>query len=349
MFTRFKKTKKRQDPVFSVLDDFELKQVIEPVRTHTPPSPEEIRQDNAPHHPAQFKTDNLSAPFETDNPPVAINTAPVIPEIQAPPALVVPQPLSIPQPQLQPQPEPAQPVSQVQLSIDDFSFIYIEPGSFLMGSQECEHGRNQDERIHEVTITRGFYLQTIPVTWRLWKSMMGIDPSLRDGEDSHPVVNISWHECLDFINRLNKAGDHAYRLPTEAEWEYACRAGSVTSFANGEIKELFCGYDPCLDTAGWYCGNSGRVHHAAGLKKPNDWGLYDMHGNVFEWCQDWYGPYASEPQTDPYGPLAGNARVVRGGSWFSNARNCRCASRFYWSPNSKSDFIGFRLLKNMNP
>jgi formylglycine-generating enzyme required for sulfatase activity len=156
---------------------------------------------------------------------------------------------------------------------------------------------------------------------------------------------VSWNECQEFIKSVNKKGANSYRLPTEAEWEYACRAGALTSFFNGEMTALFCHRDPLLDAIGWYCGNSGRMTHPVDERKPNDWGLFGMHGNVCEWCQDWYGAYVATPQIDPPGAAFGPGRVVRGGSWFSNSQNCRSASRFYRPPESRSDFVGFRLVR----
>jgi formylglycine-generating enzyme required for sulfatase activity len=228
----------------------------------------------------------------------------------------------------------------------DFSFVNIPTGTFIMGSPEFELGRNNDETQHEVTITKGFYMQTALVTQRQWKALMGSNPS-RFSEESYdrPVDNVSWYDCQQFIKRLNSMKEDTYRLPTEAEWEYACRAGSSDQCTEGEIIELFCGHDHNLDVVGWYCGNSNRMPHPVAQKNPNSWELYDVHGNLMEWCQDWYGEYDAIPQKDTTGPVTGPGRVIRGGSWFSCAKNCRSASRFHWSPNSKSDFIGFRLVK----
>jgi formylglycine-generating enzyme required for sulfatase activity len=240
---------------------------------------------------------------------------------------------------------PPDPPRTAGIHLSESSFVYIAPGSFLMGSPEYEPGRGSDETQHEVTLS-SYTLQTTPVTQGQWKAVMGNNPScfLQGGEDC-PVEGISWIECQEFIKRLNENGEYLYRLPTEAEWEYACRAGTSASFFNGEITGLFCRCEPCLETIGWYCGNSDRKTHPVAGKNPSAWGLFDMHGNVYEWCQDWYGAFSALPQTDPTGATFGPGRVVRGGSWFSNSQNCRSASRYYRAPNSRSDFVGFRLVR----
>ena len=226
------------------------------------------------------------------------------------------------------------------------SFVLVAAGTFLMGSPDCEAGRGGDETIHEVTITKPFCIQNTAVTQALWKAVMGVNPaSFQEGGDDLPVESVSWNECREFLRRLNSITEGKYRLPTEAEWEFACRAGSSTAFADGDISELYCGRDPVLREMGWYCGNSGRKTRPVGRKNPNGWGLFDMHGNVSEWCLDWYGSYPAESCIAPCGPASGAGKVVRGGSWFGSAKNCRSASRFYWPPNSKSDFIGLRLVR----
>jgi formylglycine-generating enzyme required for sulfatase activity len=253
--------------------------------------------------------------------------------------------MPVPDPVISPPlPEPFRPV------LPQFSFVYISPGSFVMGSPEHEPGRSADETPHQVTLARGFWIQTVPITQRAWQSVMGANPSRFQDEDADlPLENASWFDSQRFIERLNTLDKHTYRLPTEAEWEYACRAGSTAPCPAGEVMELYCGYDENLDSLGWYCGNSGRTTHPAGQKNPNPWGLYDMLGNVFEWCQDWYAEYPPAPQQDPIGPITGPGRVIRGGSWFSNARNCRSASRFSRPPDSKSDLVGFRLIREKKP
>ena len=188
-------------------------------------------------------------------------------------------------------------------------------------------------------------MQKTPVTHGHWKAVMGSNPaSFPDGGDNCLVEGISWNECQEFVRRLSAGKDSIYRLPTEVESEYACRAGSLTRFCNGEISELYCAHDPLLSDVGCYCGNLGRKNRPLAQKSPNVLGLYDMHGNVCEWCQDWYGEYGPDSQTDPCGPKSGSAKVIRGGSWFGHAKNCRSASRFHWSPNSGASLSGFGLL-----
>jgi formylglycine-generating enzyme required for sulfatase activity len=230
-------------------------------------------------------------------------------------------------------------------------FVYIKPGTFQMGSPESEEGRSSNEKQHTVTLTQGFYMQTTEVTKRQWFAIMEKGPSyFKSCGDDCPVIKIPWHDAQAFIQKLNqKEGGNEYRLPTEAEWEYAARAGSTTAFANGEISELQCGNDPNLSAIGWYCGNSGqsfdRSIYPVAQKNPNGWGLFDMHGNVSEWCGDWYGDYPSGPVIDPTGPLSGSYRVIRGGSYHRHAGDCRSAVRNWWNPVKPNGEVGFRILK----
>jgi formylglycine-generating enzyme required for sulfatase activity len=230
------------------------------------------------------------------------------------------------------------------------AFVYIQAGSFLMGSPETEPGRRGDELQHEVTISHPFYLQTTPVTQRQWQALMGSNPAkFSEAGENCPVEGVSWHDCQEFLQRINSRGEGTYRLPTEAEWEYACRAGTITAFANGDITQLFCERDPHLDALGWYCYNADKKTHPVGEKQTNPWGLYDMHGQVGEWCQDWYKEYDLAAAVDPPGPPSGTEKVVRGGSWFAGSKNCRSASRFKWSPRSRSNLqvIGLRLVREI--
>jgi formylglycine-generating enzyme required for sulfatase activity len=246
---------------------------------------------------------------------------------------------------------PTQPEATVQAQKKRVSnslgmeFVYIEPGTFMMGSPAGEKGRDSDEKQHRVTLTKGFYMQTTEVTQGQWKAVMANNPShFKQCGDDCPVEKVSWEDVQKFIRKLNqKEGATKYRLPTEAQWEYAARAGSNTAFANGDMKETGCGRDPHLWEMGWYCGNSGKRTHSVAQKKPNAWGLYDMHGNVWEWCQDWYGAYPSGSVTDPEGPPSGVSRVLRGGSWNNNARYCRSANRNRNKPGNRNNNLGFRL------
>ena len=164
--------------------------------------------------------------------------------------------------------------------------------------------------------------------------------------DDCPVENVSWFDCQEFIQRLNKReGIDKYRLPTEAEWEYACRAGSKMALANGPISVVKCGLDTNLDAIGWYCGNSKKTPHPVGKKQPNAWMAYDMHGNVSELCQDWYGEFPPDNITDPPGPASGIDRTVRGGGWDAHARHCRSACRGATSPGIRGYGIGLRLAR----
>ncbi len=244
------------------------------------------------------------------------------------------------------------------------SFKLIPAGTFMMGSPEDEPGRWDDETRHQVTLTKSFYMQTTEVTQGQWKAVMGSNPSYFSScGDNCPVEQVSWDDVQGFIAALNRRGEGTYRLPTEAEWEYAARAGSSTAFANGGITavDYSCGYDPNLDAMGWYCGNSGVTYsgcydasswggpscagtHPVAKKQANGWGLYDMHGNVWEWVQDWYDTYSTGSVTDPAGSNSGSYRVERGGGWYSNARNCRSAKRSRYVPDYRNGLLGLRLL-----
>ena len=226
-------------------------------------------------------------------------------------------------------------------------FGYIKPGTFMMGSPSNEPGRVRKKPQHKVTLTKGFYMQTTEVTQGQWKAVMGNNPSnFKNCGDDCPVEQVSWNDAQGFIRKLNqKEGSDKYRLPTEAEWEYAARAGSRTAFANGGISELECGHDLNLDAMGWYCGNSNKRTHPVAQKQPNAWGLYDMHGNVWEWCQDWYGKnYSFSSVIDPTGPSSGSDRLLRGGSWGNRAKGCRSALRYWYEPGFRVNALGFRLV-----
>jgi formylglycine-generating enzyme required for sulfatase activity/uncharacterized protein with von Willebrand factor type A (vWA) domain len=229
----------------------------------------------------------------------------------------------------------------------ELEFAWIPPGEFWMGSPEDEPGRDSDEKRHRVRLTKGFYMQTTPVTQGQWEAATGENPSefKKAGPDA-PVENVSWEDLREFIGKLNsRAESYRFRLPTEAEWEYACRAGTETAFHSGPITEPR-GRDPNLDKVGWYSQNSGGTTHPVGQKEPNAWGLYDMHGNVWEWCSDWFDSeyYAKSPLEDPQGAESGANRVIRGGSWDFGAGRCRAAYRSSFTPDDRSVLLGFRLL-----
>jgi formylglycine-generating enzyme required for sulfatase activity len=226
-------------------------------------------------------------------------------------------------------------------------FVYISPGTFTMGSSEEESGRYDNEIQHQVTLTQGFYIQITEVTQGQWTALMGNNPSFFNGcGDDCPVEQVSWNDAQQFIWRLNQLeGTDKYLLPTEAEWEYACRAGSTAAFSSGGITSLECDHDSNLGAVAWFCGNSAKTIHPVAQKNANAWGLYDMHGNVSELCQDWYGGYPPHQMTDPQGPASGIDRTVRGGGWNSHARHCRSACRGAVSSGQKSYDVGFRLVR----
>jgi formylglycine-generating enzyme required for sulfatase activity len=223
--------------------------------------------------------------------------------------------------------------------VGDYWFVWAPAGRFRMGSPEDEADRAADELAHMVTISRGFWLGKFEVTQRQWRDVMGTVPSRFSGCDACPIENVSPADCLTFIEKLSGLSEKQFRLSTEAEWEYAARAGTQAAWASGNDAAQ-------LGLHAWYSETSGGKTHPVGEKEPNAWGLHDMHGNVREWCADWHAPYAAERQIDPQGPLDGDLHVVRGGGWASSAADCRSARRQtyregYFQPK---DDIGFRLV-----
>ena len=224
------------------------------------------------------------------------------------------------------------------------TMIYIEPGTFQMGSPDSEDGRDSDEEpVHEVEISKGFWLGKYEVTQGQWEAVMETTPWSSEDyvreNPSHPAVHIFWNDVQEFIEKLNNAaGSDVYRLPTEAEWEYACRAGTTTPWSFGDAESQLTNY-------AWYLAE--QYAHAVGTKRSNPWGLYDMYGNVWEWVQDWYGDnyYNSSPRVDPQGPTSGSYRVFRGGSFNSDAQFLRSANRSRNSPGARDASIGARLLR----
>jgi len=223
---------------------------------------------------------------------------------------------------------------------------WIPPGTFIMGSPVDEAGRYHDEVQHRVEITRGFWLGDTPVTQGLWEAVMGTYRS-RFKEPTRPVEPVSRHDCLMFLERLN---DHVegldVRLPTEAEWEYSCRAGTTTAMWIGNLQGREEQWAPQLDSIAWYAGNAGLTTHPVAQKAANPWGLYDMLGNVWEWCEDWFAPYDVTTIRDPMGPAKGGKRVIRGGSWHSEAKRLRAANRDANYPELQSDRVGLRLAQS---
>ncbi|KPA10133.1 serine/threonine protein kinase [Candidatus Magnetomorum sp. HK-1] len=223
------------------------------------------------------------------------------------------------------------------------TFRLIPAGTFVMGSPEDELGRGGNETQYTVTLSESFYLQTTELTQGQWEAVMGNNPSsFTDCGRNCPVEYISWEETQTYIEALNAMGEGTYTLPTAAQWEYASRAGSNKAFANGGIS--YTTTDANLDVMGWYSINSSLSTHAVAQKVANLWGLFDMHGNVWEWCQDWYDFYPTGSVTDPVGPSSGSQRVVRGGSWTSPVSDCRSARHHGTSPDFRGN-IGMRLLR----
>jgi formylglycine-generating enzyme required for sulfatase activity len=220
-------------------------------------------------------------------------------------------------------------------------FVLIPAGTFAMGSPSNEPGRGSDETLHQVTISKPFYIQTTELTQGQWQKVMGSNPSyFKDCGGDCPVERVSWNDVQDFIRKLNKMeGIDKYRLPTEAEWEYAARSGGKVEEYAGTNSES------ALGDYAWYNANSGSKTHTVGQKLPNSLGLYDMSGNVWEWVQDWYGDYLPGSVTDPVGPSSGSYRVFRGGSWLSHALLCRATSRNNSAPELRRYLLGFRLVK----
>ncbi|MFZ5564631.1 MAG: formylglycine-generating enzyme family protein [Thermodesulfobacteriota bacterium] len=244
-------------------------------------------------------------------------------------------------------------------------FVYIPPGSFVMGSPEKEPGRFDDEILHKVVLTKGFYIQTTEVTQGQWEAVMHDNPSgFKSCGYNCPVENVSWHDVQEFIRRLNKLeGTERYRLPTEAEWEYVLRLGTEKSILKDVINIATSVLFPsgeCLSTnEANYNGNFPLTDCEKGDFRnttlpvaslaANRMGVYDLHGNVYEWCQDLYGPYPNYKVEDPVGTPARKSdsyRVYRGGSWYSSARYCRAAYRGKEEPDYKYHNLGFRLVKN---
>lgn len=210
--------------------------------------------------------------------------------------------------------------------------VEIPAGSFCMGSPPGE-GYGDEHPLHQVKLS-AFYMGKYEVTQAQYRAVMRTNPSYFKGDD-HPVEDVSWDDAVEFCRKLSQMTGHEYRLPTEAEWEYAARAGTTGD------------HERNLDRIAWYYDNSGNKTHPVGQKQPNGFGLYDMYGNVWEWVQDWWGRYQSGEETNPQGPSSGSDRVFRGGSWIITADRCRSALRASGSPGLRSVNIGFRLVRTL--
>ena len=242
----------------------------------------------------------------------------------------------------------AKPVSQpesrnrlIQVGNVQFEMVYVEGGTFRMGATE-EQGRDawdNEKPVHRVTLS-SYLIGKHEVTQALWEEVMGSNPSHNKQGGDYPVENVSWFDCQEFIGKLNARTGMQFRLPTEAEWEYAARGGDRSK------GYKYAGSDN-LDEVGWYAENSGFHTHPVGEKKPNELGLYDMSGNVLEWCEDRFGAYSNEAQTNPTGPQSGGYRVLRGCIYWDFARNCRVSYRINGDPGDRYDHDGLRLVLSL--
>jgi formylglycine-generating enzyme required for sulfatase activity len=214
-----------------------------------------------------------------------------------------------------------------------FEMVFVSGGTFQMGSND---GESDEKPVHTVTLS-DYLIGKTEVTQALWKSVMVNNPSHFKGDDL-PVERVSWSNCQEFISKLNKMTGKTYRLPTESEWEYAARGGTIS-------KGYSYSGSNNLNEVAWYGDNSGSTTHPVGSKQPNELGLYDMSGNVWEWCSDWFGRYSSGAQTNPTGASSGSSRVYRGGGWFIDAQRCRVTYRDNnFAPVYRSSYLGFRLV-----
>ncbi|HZZ80056.1 MAG TPA: formylglycine-generating enzyme family protein [Gemmataceae bacterium] len=223
-------------------------------------------------------------------------------------------------------------------------FVRIEPGEFVMGSSGKEKGRGDDEIQRRIKLTRGFYLGVHTVTQEQWQKVMGNNPSGGQADKNLPVDNVSWNDCQAFCKKLGAMEKRTYRLPTEAEWEYACRAGTTTAFSFGAtLATDQANYNGDFIYGPGKKGVNRQKTTPVGSFPANAWGLHDMHGNVWQWCQDWHGGYAAKDVIDPQGPKSGKNRVLRGGSWGSHPIFCRSANRNFAAPDTRTEYYGCRV------
>lgn len=230
----------------------------------------------------------------------------------------------------------SQSVMTIPVGNVSFRMIRVDGGTFTMGgtSEQGSDAYSSEKPTHSVTLS-SYYIGETEVTQELWQEVMGSNPSNFKGS-RRPVECVSWEDCQDFIRRLNQRTGKNFRLPTEAEWEYAARGGRKSygsKYAGGSN----------VDDVAWYTSNSGSSTHPVATKRANELGLYDMSGNVWEWCQDWYGNYSSSSQTNPQGPSSGSDRVSRGGNWYDNSRFCRVSFRLSSTPSIRDINLGLRL------
>jgi formylglycine-generating enzyme required for sulfatase activity len=218
-------------------------------------------------------------------------------------------------------------------TINGIECVLVKAGTFMMGSPTSENGRDSNELQHQVTITKDFWISKYEVTQEQYKAVMGTNPSYFEGNNL-PVEKVNYHDALIFCQKVGG------RLPTEAEWEFAARGGKNS-------KGYIYSGSNSLGTVGWNGYNSNGTK-TVGTRAPNELGIYDMSGNVWEWCSDWYGDYSSSPVSDPTGPESGSARVFRGGSWFRESQYCRVANRDYDSPSNRGCSLGLRVVFDKN-
>lgn len=217
-----------------------------------------------------------------------------------------------------------------------FDMVYVKGGTFQMGATEDDEEAWDDEKpVHSVTLS-GYYIGKHEVTQGLWKAVMGSNPSDFAKGDNYPVERVNWNDVQEFLTKLNQLTGKKYVLPTEAQWEYAARGGAKSK------GYKYSGSNTIGDVA-WYNDNSEQSTHSVGTKAPNELGIYDMTGNVWEWCGDWYDSYSDASQTNPTGPASGSYREYRGGAWLSHARFCRVSYRGYNAPDSRYGNLGFRV------